>query len=93
MGQVTVTVNGRTFKLGCADGEEARVLDLAGDVAERAQAIAEEFGPISDDRVLLLTAIMLADELAEARSRSDAGTEILMRQDGLVWGGSRKVAR
>jgi cell division protein ZapA len=93
MGQVTVTVNGRTFKLGCADGEESHVLDLAGDVAERAQAIAEEFGPISDDRVLLLTAIMLADELMQARSRPDAGTEILVRQDGLASAGSRKVAR
>jgi cell division protein ZapA len=93
MGQVTVTVNGRTFKLGCADGEEARVLDLAGDVAERAQAIAEEFGPISDDRVLLLTAIMLADELMEARSQAGAGTEILALRDGLARTGSRKAAR
>jgi cell division protein ZapA len=67
MGQVTVTLNGRTFKLGCADGEEAHVLQLAGEVGERAQAVIEEFGHMSDDRVLLLTAIMLADELMQAR--------------------------
>ena len=34
---------------------------------ERAQAIIEEFGQMSDDRVLLLAAIMLADELMQAR--------------------------
>jgi cell division protein ZapA len=67
MGQVTVTLNGRTFRLTCADGEEARVLQLADEVGGRAQAIVEEFGQMSDDRVLLLAAIMLADELMQAR--------------------------
>ena len=67
MGQVTVTLNGRTFRLACADGEEMHVLQLADEVGERAQAIIEEFGQMSDDRVLLLAAIMLADELMQAR--------------------------
>ena len=70
MGQVTVTLNGRTFRLTCADGEETHVLQLADEVGERAQAIIEEFGQISDDRVLLLTAIMLADELMQVRLSS-----------------------
>ena len=67
MGQVTVTLNGRTFRLACADGEEMHVLALADQVGARAQAIIEEFGQMSDDRVLLLAAIMLADELMQAR--------------------------
>ena len=67
MGQVTVTLNGRTFRLACADGEETHVLRLAEEVGERAQAIIQEFGQMSDDRVLLLAAIMLADELMQAR--------------------------
>lgn len=67
MGQVTVTLNGRTFRLTCADGEETHVLQLADEVGERAQAIIAEFGRMSDDRVLLLAAIMLADELMQAR--------------------------
>lgn len=72
MGQVTVTLNGRTFRLACADGEETHVLRLAGEVGERAQAIIEEFGQMSDDRVLLLAAIMLADELMQARLSAGA---------------------
>ena len=67
MGQVTVTLNGRTFRLTCADGEETHVLRLAEEVGERAEAIIQEFGQMSDDRVLLLAAIMLADELMQAR--------------------------
>jgi cell division protein ZapA len=72
MGQVTITLNGRTFRLTCADGEEPHVLRLAGEVGERAQAIIREFGHMSDDRVLLLAAIMLADELMQARMSARA---------------------
>jgi cell division protein ZapA len=71
MGQVAVTINGRTYTLKCADGEESRVTGLATYVKGRIDALAEEFrsehGPIADDRVLLLTAILIADELWESR--------------------------
>jgi cell division protein ZapA len=93
MGQVTVTVNGRTFKLACAEGEETRVLQLAGQVARRADAVIEEFGAMSDDRVLLLAGIMLAGELMEAHVREDALPETTTPQDELAWAGSHKAAR
>jgi cell division protein ZapA len=71
MGQVAVTINGRTYTVQCTDGEEARLVELAGYVRGRADALAAEFqsggGPIGDDRLLLLTALLLADELWEAR--------------------------
>lgn len=63
MGQVTVTLNGRTYSLECADGEEPRLLELAGFVQQRLDALAAEFGQIGDDRLLLMTAIMITDEL------------------------------
>jgi len=71
MGQVAVTLNGRTYTLQCTDGEEARVIELAGYVTARADALAEEFQPanglLGDDRLLLLTCLMLADELWQMR--------------------------
>jgi cell division protein ZapA len=76
MGQVAVTITGRTYTLRCTDGEEARVAELAAYVAARADALAAEFrsesGPIGDDRLLLLTALLLADELWEAREAAAA---------------------
>jgi cell division protein ZapA len=76
MGQVAVTINGRTYTLQCTDGEEARLVELAGHVAARADALAAEFqsqdGPIGDDRLMLLTALLLADELWEAREAAAA---------------------
>jgi cell division protein ZapA len=68
MGQVTVTLNGRTYTLSCLDGEEPRLIELATYVKERAEAVTEEFQQVGDDRVLLMTAILIADELAQARS-------------------------
>ena len=32
MAQVTVVVNGRSFRMGCRDGEEARVQELAAEI-------------------------------------------------------------
>jgi cell division protein ZapA len=72
MGQVGVTINGRTYTLRCADGEEARLIELAGYVKDRADALIEEFRPdygiVGDDRVLLMAAILIADELWEVRA-------------------------
>jgi cell division protein ZapA len=67
MGQVSVTLNGRTYSLRCADGEESRLLQLAAFVTRRADALVDEFGMAGDDRVLLLAAIMIADELMQAK--------------------------
>jgi cell division protein ZapA len=66
MGQVTVTLNGRTYSFRCADGEEARMIELAGYVKARAEAVAEIFGQLGDDRILLMSAILIADELFRA---------------------------
>lgn len=69
MGQVSVTINGRTYALTCADGEEARLLELAHFINNRAEAVGREFAPISDDWLLLLTAFTIADELLAGHGR------------------------
>jgi cell division protein ZapA len=65
MGQVSVTLNGRTYSIRCADGEEPRLIELATFVSRRSDAIIDEFHPISDDRALLMVAISIADELLQ----------------------------
>jgi cell division protein ZapA len=69
MGQVTVTVNGRTYRLQCGDGEEQRLIELATQVGHRIDGLAAEFGPISDERLLLLTALQVVDELLDTREQ------------------------
>ena len=67
MGQVTITLNGRSYKLRCGDGEEARLLALADHVQTRLTDLTAEFGPVGDERILVMAALMIADELFDAR--------------------------
>jgi cell division protein ZapA len=69
MGQATITINGRTYRLKCGDGEEERVLALADIVRHRVDSLAGEFAAAGDGRLLLMTALMLADELMDAQAR------------------------
>jgi cell division protein ZapA len=69
MGQATITINGRTYRLKCGDGEEERVLALADIVRLRVDSLAGEFAAAGDGRLLLMTALMLADELMDAQAR------------------------
>lgn len=67
MGQVSLTLNGRTYRLACGDGEEARLNELAEHFSARVSEIVQQFGQIGDDRMLLMAAIMLADDYFETR--------------------------
>lgn len=69
MGQATITINGRTYRLECGDGEEERLLELADVVRRRVDSLAGEFAAAGDGRLLLMTALMLADELLDAQAR------------------------
>jgi cell division protein ZapA len=69
VGQTTITINGRTYRLKCGDGEEERLLALADVVRHRVDSLAGEFAAAGDGRLLLMTALMLADELLDAQER------------------------
>ncbi|MGE7199191.1 cell division protein ZapA [Brevundimonas naejangsanensis] len=70
MATVTVEVHGRPYAVGCADGQEARVRDLAAQFNERVQGVADQVGQVGDVRLFLMAALMLADELQEAKRQA-----------------------
>ena len=72
MAEVTLTVNNRSFDLACADGDEERLQNLAGYVDERLRAIAESGVVRRESDLMALTAIVLADELFEARENASS---------------------
>lgn len=65
MAQVTISVNGRDYAIACGDGEEAHLADLAQYVNHHASALAAKVGPTGEARLLLMTALTIADELGE----------------------------
>ena len=75
MAQVVVTVNGRAFELSCADGEEARTRRLAQYVDGKIGDFVRSLGQIGEARLLLLAALVIADELSDASDLAQvAGT-------------------
>ena len=69
MGQVSVTMNGRTFRLRCDDGEEERLLSVADHVRGHVDRLIGQHGQIGDERLLLMAAILITDEFFEQRDR------------------------
>lgn len=60
-------VAGRSYALACRDGDEARVLELAADISTRAENLTRSLGAMSEGRLLLMSALMIADELHDVR--------------------------
>ncbi len=69
MGQVTVTINGCSYRLSCRDGEEPRVRELADHVDRKVDRLVQEFGQIAQERLMMMAAILVADELWDARDQ------------------------
>lgn len=75
MAQVSVTIDGRKYRLACNEGEEARLEQVAGMVDEKIGELRRTFGEIGDQRLIVMAALTLADSLAEAREAIAAERE------------------
>ena len=72
MSQVSVTIDGRKYRLACNEGEEARLESLAGLIDEKIGEMRKTFGEIGDQRLVIMAALTLADSLTEARDEAAA---------------------
>lgn len=73
MAEVELQINGVPHRVGCEDGQETRLKALAEIVDQHARTVAERVGVFADGKLYLMTALMIADELADARDRLSAG--------------------
>lgn len=67
MATVTVDINGRPYAVGCADGQEDRVRTLSKQFDTYVRQVSADVGQVGDLRLFLMAALLLADELHEAR--------------------------
>ena len=66
MGHVSLTVNGRPFAITCDDGQEPRIRRLGQYVDSKVAEFVGSVGQVGEARLLLLAALLIADELADA---------------------------
>lgn len=69
MSQVTLQVGGRPYTVSCTDGEEGHVHHLAAIIDGKLNAMGGSLAP-GDAKNLLFAALILADEVEEARRSS-----------------------
>lgn len=69
MAQINVDVNGRPYAVGCEDGQEAHLQELAKLFDHQVRQISHDMGQLGDTRLFLMGGLLLADELLDARSR------------------------
>jgi cell division protein ZapA len=69
MSQVSVTINGRQFRMACEDGQEAHLMELARDLDTRIEGLRKKFGEIGDTRLTVMAALTIADAMSETAQR------------------------
>ncbi len=81
MAQVDVTINDRSYRIACDNGQEDHLSRLAEYVDQRVQELVAAVGQVGDDRLLVMASLLVADELSETigaleRSQEAAGAAV-----------------
>ncbi len=72
MAAVVVAIAGRTYRMSCEEGEEQRIEELARYVESKIQSMRESFGEIGEQRIIVMSALAIADEATDARAKAQA---------------------
>lgn len=69
MAQINIDVNGRPYAVGCEDGQEHHLQELAKLFDHQVRQVSQDMGQLGDTRLFLMGALLLADELLDAKNR------------------------
>jgi cell division protein ZapA len=69
MAQVTVTIDGKAYRMACEEGQEEHLGDLAARFDRYVGHLKNQFGEIGDLRITVMAGIMIMDEISELTRR------------------------
>jgi cell division protein ZapA len=72
MADVRLSIAGREYIVTCKDGEEARLQTLGALVDEKAREAGGPSGGLNESRLLLFSALLLADKLHDGAGQASA---------------------
>ena len=67
MAEISIVINGRSYDISCDNGQEDRVRHLAMHIDQKLRQIAGSGGAYNESHLFALTALVLADELFDAK--------------------------
>lgn len=71
MAEVVITFNQRSYRFACSEAEVGRLRELTDYVKAKLEKLSEEHGAVGDERIALMAAVLIADELFDARADID----------------------
>ncbi len=74
MGEIRIEIRGQRYSLACRDGEEKRLGELAEYVDRKAKTLIDNLGQVGESRLLLMSALLIADELDDCREETGKGS-------------------
>lgn len=74
MAQVTLTINGKAYRIGCAEGDEPHMIALGQRVETELQALKSAVGDVGELRLLVMVALKLSDEVTDLKRRHGSKT-------------------
>ncbi len=70
MTELEISIGGRIFSVACDNEEQDKVKEAASLINEEADAIQSQLGRLPESKMLLLSALMVADRLVDVESES-----------------------
>ena len=70
MTELEISIGGRIFSVACDNEEQDKVKEAASLINEEADAIQSQLGRLPESKMLLLSALMVADRLVDMESES-----------------------
>ena len=69
MGQVTVTIADKVYRIACNDGQEEHLYKLAAELDRKIAEMRSAFGEIGDNRLTVMAAITFMDDREDLKRR------------------------
>jgi len=69
MATVMVTIDGKTYRMACEEGQEAHLIELARRFDLYVSHLKSSFGEIGDHRLSVMAGIMVLDEMDALEAR------------------------
>ncbi|MBV6659220.1 MAG: cell division protein ZapA [Devosiaceae bacterium] len=69
MGQVVVSIAGKSFRLACEDGDEDRLAALAQTFDATVRELRDSFGEIGDTRLAVMAGLVMTDRVGDAQEQ------------------------
>ena len=71
MAEVDITINGRSYRISCKDGEEERIKSLSSLINNQVQKLSERIGQLGEARMILLASLVLLDKSDEVEKEAE----------------------